>query len=414
MKTVIFLGDGMSDRPVPELGGATPLQKARKPHMDRIAREGFCGLVSTVPEGIDVGSDTANMAVMGYDPAEYYTGRSPLEAIGMAIEMSDGDTAYRCNLVTLSDSAETDEYARRIMLDHSADEIASDEAARLVETLNSELGTDRWRLHPGKSYRHCLIWSDGPEDVQLTPPHDILQRVIGDYLPSGTDAAPLLDLMRRSADVLDAHPVNQARRRRLLRPGNAAWIWGRGSKPNLPPIATRYGLRGSVISAVDLVNGLGICAGLRVIDVPGATGTIHTNYRGKGEAAVRELFSGQNYVFIHVEAPDESGHRHEIDNKILAIEQIDEHIVGPVWQSLEDGFQSDGTPYRLLLMPDHATPLTLRTHARDPVPFAIFDRTGSLRRAAAAYDETSCAATGFMLTEGWQLFGSLIEGTIPE
>lgn len=416
MKHVIILGDGMADLPVAQLQQRTPLAVADKPNMDRIATEGHAGMVRTVPPGMDAGSDTANMAVMGYDPACYYTGRSPLEAIGMAVKMAAGDVSFRCNMVTLSDETvapavqrEESRFAARCMLDYSADEIGSDEAARLIDTVNGHFAAADLRFYPGKSYRHCLIWQQGETAMTLTPPHDILTRVIGPYLPSGTGAERILSIMLASARFLPQHPVNQARLQRNLRPANALWIWGHGTRPQLPDLSGLYHLRGSVISAVDLVRGIGICAGLKVVDVPGATGNIHTNFTGKAQAAIAELARGQNYVYLHIEAPDECGHRAEVENKVRAIELIDEKIIGPVWSYLEAQRLATGEDYRLLVLPDHPTPLSLRTHTGDPVPFACYSSDGRDHCPAAAYDEINCARTGYLLETGHELLPRMIE-----
>lgn len=407
MKYIIFLGDGMADLPVPQLGGQTPLMAAVKPHMDRLAREGLAGLVRTVPDGLAPGSDTANMSVMGYDPRQYYTGRSPLEAISMSIEMEPGDVAYRCNLVTLSEAAE---YADRLMIDYSSDEIGSDEAARLIEVVNKHFADDEICFYPGKSYRHCMIWKKGPLDITLVPPHDILTRRIGEYLPTGDRAGRILQMMTGSAEFLPGHPVNQARLKRQLNPATSVWIWGQGTRPELPDLADMHHIRGSVISAVDLVKGLGICAGLHVVEVPGVTGNVHTNYTGKAQAAIDEFKRGQDYVYLHVEAPDECGHRAEIENKVRSIELIDRHIIGPVWDYLEARRLADGEDYRILVLPDHPTPLSLRTHTSDPVPFAFYGSDQQDRLAAGAYDESSCSRTGYFIEEGHQLFARFING----
>ncbi|MDW7656014.1 MAG: cofactor-independent phosphoglycerate mutase [Bacillota bacterium] len=416
MKHVIFLGDGMADLPVPQLQNRTPLMVAAKPNMDRMAAEGLAGMVRTIPEGLQPGSDTANMSVMGYDPAMYYTGRSPLEAIGMAIEMDPGDVSFRCNMVTLSeetvDQHETDiseRFAARTMDDYSADEIGSDEAARLIEQINERFADSELRFYPGKSYRHCLIWKRGKLGMSLTPPHDILTRHIGAYLPAGPGSDRLKAMMIDSTVFLPLHPVNKARVQRHLKPANAIWIWGQGTRPDLPDLASRLNLSGSVISAVDLVRGIGICAGLDVVDVPGATGNIHTNFAGKAQAAISELARGQNYVYLHVEAPDECGHRAEIDNKVRSIELIDEQIIGPIWTWLEAQRLATGEHYRLLVLPDHPTPLSLRTHTADPVPFACYSSDDRDRNPAIAYDEINCAKTGYYLDEGHLLLTKLIQ-----
>ena len=405
MKYIIFLGDGMSDLPVPQLNGKTPLETAVKPNMDRLAQTGLAGMVRTVPEGVNPGSDTANMSVMGYDPKLYYTGRSPLEAISMSIEMEPDDVAFRCNLVTLSDA---DEYADRVMIDYSADEIGSDEAARLIESINRHFADEAFMFYPGKSYRHCLIWKNGMKEMNLVPPHDILTRRIGDYLPSGSGADRLLQMMEKSTLFLPEHPVNKARIKRQLHPASSIWLWGQGTRPQLPDLAATYELKGSVISAVDLIQGLGLSAGLRVVEVPGATGNIHTNFDGKAQAAINEFAQGQDYVYLHVEAPDECGHRAEVDNKVRSIELIDQKIIGPVWTWLESNFQATGEDYRILLLPDHPTPLSLRTHTGDPVPFACFSSNGRDNLPAEAYDEENCRKTGYYLDNGPELFERFI------
>ena len=409
MKYIIFLGDGMADLPVPDLQNRTPLQAAHKPFMDKMARLGHAGLVTTVPAGLAPGSDTANMAVMGYDPKKYYTGRSPLEAVSMSIEMQPGDVAFRCNLVTLSDDAD---YTRRTMIDYSADEIGTDEAARLIETVNEHFANGAIRFYPGKSYRHCMIWKKGPLDVALVPPHDILTQKIDRHLPVGEGANRLLTMMAESARFLPDHPVNRARQKRKLRQANSIWIWGQGTRPELPNLADLFNLKGSIISAVDLIQGLGICAGMHIVEVPGVTGNIHTNFRGKAEAAIAEFARGQDYVYLHVEAPDECGHRAEVDNKVKSIELIDRDIIGPIWEYLENQKQLTGEDYRLLVMPDHPTPLALRTHTSEPVPFAAYSSDGCFKRPATDYDEFSCAATGYRLIYGHTLFGQFINGQL--
>jgi len=409
MKYIIFLGDGMADQPVEALGRKTPLMVADKPNMDRMARTGLAGMIRTVPHGLAPGSDTANMSVMGYDPRLYYTGRSPLEAISMSIDMQPGDIAFRCNLVTLSDEPD---YADKTMIDYSADEIGSDEAARLIEAVNQQFANDTIRFYPGKSYRHCMIWKGGPLDGLLVPPHDILTRKIRSHLPGGPGSESILAMMTDSAAILQDHPVNQARRKRGLNPANSIWIWGQGSRPQLPPLAERLGLQGSVISAVDLIYGLGICAGLHIVEVPGVTGNIHTNFKGKAAAAIAEFKRGQDYVYLHVEAPDECGHRAEIENKVKAIERIDADIIGPVWSWLEQNRQDTGEDFRMLVMPDHPTPLDLRTHTSDPVPFALYSSDAISSRPAAAYDESSCAATGYFIEQGYSFFERIVRGNL--
>ncbi len=407
MKYVVFLADGMADRPIAALNGQTPMMRARKPHMDRMAQQGAAGLVQTIPDELPPGSDTANMAVMGYDPVRYYTGRAPLEAVSMGITLHAGDVAFRTNLVTLGDQ---EVYETREMIDYSADEISSDEAAHLLRSINEQLADDDLCFHPGISYRHCMVWQSGPLAVVTTPPHDILTQTIGAHLPQGKQAERLLALMRQSTHILASHPINRARVKRGLRPANAIWIWGQGTKPDLPHVADLYGIRGSVISAVDLIRGLGVCTGMHVVEVPGVTGTIDTNFIGKGQAAIDELARGQDYVYLHVEAPDECGHRAELENKIHAIERIDRDVIGPVWSWLESHRRQTGEAYRILVLPDHATPVALRTHTREAVPFAVFDSSGERfgHPSATSYDEAACARTGWHIAEGHTLFGRFI------
>jgi 2,3-bisphosphoglycerate-independent phosphoglycerate mutase len=401
MKYIVLLGDGMADYPVPELGGKTPLQAARKPNMDFLAAKGETGLVSTIPQTLPPGSDVANLSVLGYDPEKYYTGRSPLEAASMGVPMDAGDIAFRTNLVTLS---EADHYGDRIMLDHSSDEISSGEAAQLMEEVSRHFQNDFLTFYTGVSYRHCLLWKNGSTDFDLTPPHDIVEKKIGSYLPKGKDADIILQMMEDSTRFLADHPVNRERIRRGLRPANSIWIWGQGRKPAIPSFYEKYGLKGAVISAVDLVKGLGLCAGMESIDVEGATGNLHTNYLGKAQAALQALKSGRDFVYIHVEAPDECGHRYEIQNKVRAIELIDEQVLGTIIKGMEEY-----EDYKILLLPDHPTPLSLRTHTRDPVPFALYqksrERTGTIR----GYDEFAAQQSGLVYTSGQSLMSRFVE-----
>jgi len=407
MKYIVILGDGMSDLPCDKLGGKTPLELADKPAMDKLARGGICGMAATIPGTLSPpGSDIANMAVMGYDPEKYYTGRSPIEAVSMGVPLSSTDVTLRCNLVTLSDDPVYDD---KIMLDYSADEISSSEAAVLVSRLNHCFNREGMSFYPGISYRHVLKWDNGRTGFGFTPPHDILTRRIGDHLTGG-EGAMFTDMMRASSMFLHGHPVNKSRAVRGLKQANSIWLWGEGTKPRLPSFKEKYGLSGAVISAVDLLKGLGKCAGMLSIDVAGATGTIHTNYGGKARAAIDYLLGGGDFCYIHVEAPDECGHRQEHDNKIRAIELIDAKIVAPVLAAME----SAGEDYRVLLLPDHPTPLELRTHTYDPVPFVLYDsrrpNTGTTGGAgAAAYTERAAEQTGLYIPNGYTLMDQLID-----
>lgn len=394
MKYVVILGDGMADTPVPQLGGKTPLEAAATPNFDRLAKAGELGLAKTVPDSLKPGSDVANLSVIGYDPRRYYTGRSPLEAVSMGISLSDSDRTFRCNLVTLS---EDEPYAEKMMVDYSSDEITTAEAAELIREVDRALHTDAIRFHPGISYRHCMVWDGAPADFTLTPPHDISGRKITQYLPAGSRGDVVLGLMEKSYELLKDHPVNRARRARGLHPANSIWLWGDGSKPQLPSFWSKYGLKGAMISAVDLLKGIGLCIGLRPIDVPGATGNIDTNFSGKAEAAIRALTQeGDDFVYIHVEAPDECGHHGEVENKIKAIEMIDEKIAGPVMAALQ------GQPHAILLMPDHPTPLEIKTHSGGPVPYVIF-RSDAPAGSGLAYTEAAAASTGIYIDPGYTL-----------
>ena len=403
MKYLVLIPDGMADEKIPSLGNRTPMEAAKKPNMDRLARESQVGTVCNIPTGMVPESDTANMAILSFDPKIYSKGRSPLEAVSMGIDMQPEDTAYRCNVVTLSDEGE--DYDDKIILDHSADEITTPEADRLIQTLEQELGNDVRRFYTGVSYRHCLIWKNGCDTYPFMRPHDILGRRIGEYLPrKDNGGGEFYRLMRQSFDILNHHPVNEERRARGLKPANSIWLWSPGKKPALPNFAEKWGLRGAVISAVDLIKGIGLCAGMESIDVEGATGNVNTNYAGKAAAAIEAFRRGIDFVYVHVEAPDECGHRAEIANKLLAIEKIDAEILGPVAAYLA----SAGEDYRIMVLPDHPTPVRLRTHTSQPVPFFIY-RSGQSRSGVSCFCEESAAAKNFYLPEGWHLMDLLTE-----
>lgn len=399
MKYIVMLGDGMADYPVEALGGRTPLEVARKPHIDRLAKYGELGMVKTVPDGMKPGSDVANLSAMGYNPLECYTGRSPLEAVSIGIEMSDTDVAFRCNLVTLSDEAE---YGEKTMVDYSSGEITTEEAAELIRAVDEAFRTEEILFYPGISYRHCMIWHEGPTGLDLTPPHDISDRKVTDYLPKNP---VILDLMQRSYEVLKDHPVNHARVARGLNPANSIWLWGEGTKPGVSLFEKTYGVKGSVISAVDLIKGIGICAGMNVIEVEGATGNIDTNFKGKGEAALQTLLDGQDLVYIHVEAPDECGHHGDLEGKIRAIELIDELVVGP----LIEGLIAAGEAYSILVMPDHPTPIAIKTHISDPVPYLLYRSTQEAESGIDTYTENTAKATGRYVAQGQELMKQLLE-----
>ena len=395
MKYAVILGDGMADWPVKELDGKTPLDVADHPHMDRLAQNGTFGLVRTVPDGMKPGSDTANLSVFGYDPRVYYTGRSPLEAMSLGIALDESDVTYRCNLVTLSGS---DKLEETVMLDYSAGEISTEEAAALVSFLNGRLKSDGVELFPGFSYRHCLVLRNAEDGAELTPPHDISGQIAKGRLPSGTNAALLRRWMEASFELLKDHPVNAARIAAGKNPANAVWFWGEGRKPALTPFYEKTGLRGAVISAVDLIQGIGRCAEMDVIKVEGATGTFETNFSGKASAAIDAFSRGLDYVYIHMEAPDECGHHGQLKEKIYSIEQIDKKVLGPVWEYLENS----GEGYRILLLPDHPTPLEIKTHCADPVPFVLYHNGDDTGRAVR-YNERDAASTGVYEDNGYEL-----------
>lgn len=401
MKYVVLLGDGMADEPMPELGGKTPLQCARTPYMDRLAREGQVGLAQTIPDGFPPGSDVANLSVFGYDPADCYSGRSPLEAASMGVSLGPEDVSFRLNLVTLGRNDDGE-----IMEDFSAGHIPTGEAREIVLTLGKELGTERFGFYPGVSYRHLLVWRGGVDTMTFTPPHDITGQPVKGQWPRGEGSGVLLELMDRARAILASHPVNIKRQSEGKRPANAMWLWGQGRAPHMATLQERFGLSGAVISAVDLIKGIGIYAGLDVINVPGATGYIDTNYRGKAEYALEALKS-RDYVYVHVEAPDEASHSGLLQEKIRAIEAFDELVVGTVFE----GLRSTG-PFRLLIAPDHPTPLRLMTHTDKPVPYILYGSEGefAMAKPAPAYDEASAAATGLFYDRGYRLMETLVKG----
>jgi 2,3-bisphosphoglycerate-independent phosphoglycerate mutase len=401
-KYVLVLTDGMADAPLAELNGKTPMQAARKPNMDRLARLGTIGLAKTIPDGMPLGSDTANLAVMGYDPRKYYTGRSPFEAYSMGLRLDEGDVSFRCNLVHVSEETP---YEDKIMLDHSSDEISTEEAAELIRKVQAELGAERMRFYPGVSFRHILLWKDAPWDFEFTPPHDILGRKVGDYMPKGAYGGMFAQMMKDSYRFLESHSVNRKRKERGLLTANSIWIWGEGKRPAIQGFREKYGLAGAVISAVDLIKGLGLCAGMDSIDVEGATGTYQTNYQGKVQAALNALDSGKDFVYIHLEGPDECGHRAEIEHKVTAVERIDAEIIGP----LLEAFDKSGAPFRLLVTPDHPTPLNVRTHTGNPVPFLIYDSGDKLEKPTQTYDEEGAAKTGLYLPKGHLLMDMFLD-----
>ena len=402
MKYLVLIPDGMADEKIEALGNRTPMEAANKPTMDALAKKSLVGTVSNVPEGMVPESDTANMAILSFDPKTYSKGRSPLEAVSMGIEMQPDETAYRCNVVTLSDEGDYDD---KIILDHSADEITTAEADELIKALEEKLGNEYRRFYTGVSYRHCLIWKNGNDKYNFMRPHDILGKRIGEYLPKAEDGGEeFYRLMRESFDILNHHPVNEARRARGLKPANSAWLWSPGKKPQLPNFREKWGLNAAVISAVDLIKGIGLCAGMKSIDVEGATGNVHTNYTGKANAAIEAFREGHDYVYIHVEGPDECGHRAELENKVLSVELIDRKILKPVYEYL----QSTGEDFRIMILPDHPTPIRLRTHTILPVPFMIYDSKKTVD-GVDSFSEESATAKNYYVANGHTLMEQLMQ-----
>ena len=396
MKNFVLVFDGMADRPVPELGNTTPMDKADAPSLNEIASKGIVGTVLNVPAALRPESDTANLAIMSYDPLIYSNGRSPLEALSLGIELNPEDTAVRCNVVTLSDASC---YEERVMLDHSADEISSEEAAVLINFIQDRLGSDFVHFYPGVSYRHCSVWKNADPKFVFTPPHDIIGKRIGDYLPKGDEGEKYYEAMKKSAELLKDHPINLKRIAEGKNPANSVWFWSPGKKPALPCFDEKWGLKSAVISAVDLIKGIAIAAKMKSIDVDGATGNIHTNYEGKANAAIKAFSDGYDYVYVHVEAPDECGHRGEIENKVLSIEYIDKRILAPVKAYLD----TTGEAYRIMCLPDHPTPLEIRTHSREHVPFVIYSSETSLNMLNGKFNEANAAATGLDIPDGTKL-----------
>ncbi len=400
MKYVVFLGDGMADFPVKELGNKTPLEVANKPNIDFLASKGISGMIKTVPDGMKPGSDVANLGAMGFDPKKYYTGRSPLEAVSVGIKLLDDDITFRANLVTLSDE---ENYEDKTMIDYSSDEITTQEATILINDLAKELNTDVYKFYPGFSYRHVLVWNGGHTDFELTPPHDITGKKVTDYLPKGKNSEALLNFMKKSCEILKEHPINKKRIEKGLRPASSLWVWGEGKKAVLPEFEKMRGLKGAVVSAVDLIKGIGMSAKMTCAEVEGATGNIHTNFDGKAKAAI-DLLKDHDFVYIHVEAPDECGHRAEIENKVKSIEIIDKKIVGPVLEYLNQ----TGENYKALVMPDHPTPLELMTHVSDPVPFVVYEKNNEKENEIKVYTEESCKKSKIFYQDGYKLMDDFI------
>ncbi|MCI6431909.1 MAG: cofactor-independent phosphoglycerate mutase [Oliverpabstia sp.] len=398
MKYVVVLGDGMADCPIKELGDKTPLEYADTPMMDELAGLSEIGMAKTIPEGMKPGSDTANLAVMGYDPKQYYTGRSPLEALSIGVDMKDTDVAIRCNIVTVSDEEAV--YEDKTMIDHSSSEISTEDAAILLNAVMQEMQNETYQFYVGTSYRHCLIWNQG-QVVELTPPHDILEQKIGEYLPKD----PVLrQMQKRSYEILSKHPLNLERKAKGLNPANSLWFWGAGTRPALDSFEGKYGKKGVMISAVDLLKGIAVGAGLTNVIVPGANGGLHTNYEGKAQAAVDALTKkGYDFAYIHVEAPDEMGHQGSVERKVQAIQYLDQRIIRLVKEQLD----ASGEPYRMLILPDHPTPICVRTHTADPIPYLLYDSTVK-ETHTWKYCETEAEKSGRMFEKGYELMAYLL------
>ena len=397
MKYIVVLGDGMADLPIEELGGKTPLAYAKTETMDALSKKAEIGLVHTIPDGMKPGSDTANLSVLGYDPKVYYSGRSPLEALSIGVPMKDTDIAIRCNIVTISE--EDVPFEEKTIIDHSSSEISTEDCAVLLKAVMDELANETYQFYVGTSYRHCLIWDKG-EVVELTPPHDVLGRVIKEYLPA--DKA-LYEMMKKSYDILVNHPINVERKKQGLNPANCCWFWGAGTKPMLSSFEEKTGKKGMMVSAVDLLKGIAVGAGMGVAEVKGANGGLHTNYAGKVDAAMKALTEeGYDFAYIHVEAPDEMGHQGSVERKVKAIEYLDEKVIKPV----VDYMNEKGVDFRMLVLPDHPTPICVRTHTSDSVPYMLYDSTNLLDKSWN-YNEDEAKESGNFVAKGHELIDYL-------
>ena len=398
MKYIILLGDGMADYPLKKLGGKTPLEFAKIPNMDSIAGKGTLGMIDTIPPGFPPGSDVANLSVLGYDPAKYYTGRGPLEAASMGVRLGPDDVAFRCNLVTLGSGEET------IMEDFTAGHITSEESRKIIHDINSEIASDVFQFYNGVSYRHLFVWKGGAVSLDTTPPHDISGRAVKNYLPVGDGAKELIKLIQSSQEILRDHPVNRARLLEGKKPANSIWLWGQGRAPEIDPLTEKYNIKGGIISAVDLLNGIGTYAGLEIIHVNGATGYIDTNYLGKAQKALKAARE-MDFIFLHVEAPDEMGHEGNIEGKIKAIEDFDEKVVGTIL----NGLPALGD-FRIIVLSDHPTPVSLMTHTSDPSPFAVLSSIGDENlENCKSFGETSAKNSGILVSPGHLLMECFIK-----
>lgn len=398
MKYIVILGDGMSDEPIPMLDGKTPLMAAKTPCLNYLAKKSEIGLANTIPKGMKPGSDTANLSVLGYDPSIYYSGRSPLEALSIGVDMKDTDIALRCNLVTLSEEGS---YENKTIIDHSSDEISTEDAEILMEEVKKRLENDIYKFYVGTSYRHLTIWEQG-RVIDLAQPHDILGKIIGEYIPK---EEALREMMIKSYDILNNHPLNIRRKEQGLNKANSIWFWGAGTKPSLSSFEEKNNKKGAMISAVDLLKGIAVGTGMKVLEVPGANGTLHTNYEGKAKAALEVLLKDDyDFVYIHVEAPDEMGHQGSIENKIKAIEYLDQRVIRPVLEGMEGA----GEDFRMLIMPDHPTPIRCRTHTDDPVPYLIYDSRQNTE-SSFLYNEAEAKKSGNVILKGHTVIDRLFD-----
>jgi 2,3-bisphosphoglycerate-independent phosphoglycerate mutase len=399
MKYIVVLGDGMADEPIGELGGKTPLEYAETPNMDRLSKLSEIGMVHTVPDGMKPGSDTANLSVMGYNPEKYYSGRSPLEALSIGVPMKDTDIAIRCNIVTISEDDKP--FEEKTIIDHSSSEISTEDCAVLLKEVAAQLADETYQFYVGTSYRHCLIWNKGSV-VELTPPHDVLGQQIGQYLP---EDEKLREMMKKSYDILVNHPINIERKKKGLNPANCCWFWGAGTKPGLSSFEEKTGKKGMMVSAVDLLKGIAVGAGMGVALVEGANGGLETNYEGKVEAAVNAVTKdGYDFSYIHVEAPDEMGHQGSVEKKVKAIEYLDTRVIGPVVEKMK----AAGEDFRLLVLPDHPTPISKRTHTSDSVPYMLYDSTVE-QENLWNYNEAEAAKSGNYIQEGYTLMDKFLQ-----
>ncbi len=401
MKYIVIVPDGASDYPIEELNEKTPLQVAKTPNMDFLTSNGVAGSVRNIPKGFHPGSDVANLSILGYDPRVYYTGRAPLEAVSIGISLSRDDIAYRCNLVTLNFDKK-----QAFMDDYSSGHISTDEAKILIEDIQNKLGSDQFRFYPGVSYRHIMVWKNGSEDLECTPPHDITGREISRYLPIGRGSEQLKELIYKSWEILKEHPINKRRIAEGKKPANSIWLWGQGRTPNLPTYKEKYNITGALISAVDLTKGLGILAGFHILNVPGATGWIDTNYEGKAEYALNAL-ERVDFVYIHIEAPDEAGHQGEYKLKIKALEDIDKIVIGKILNEAPKRFKE----FKILLLPDHPTPVKVKTHTSDPVPFVIYESSKSSGKKRE-FNEEILKAPDLTVEEGFKLMDIFLKGNV--